>query len=121
MVVRGDLDLAAGQLLHWMISAVMAEFQLEGFSSERNAGELMAQANSENRLPSHQAANVIDRICAGLGIARAVRQEHSIGLQSHHVLRRSLRWDNRHLAAFSPQLAQNVLLDAEVIGDHVEA
>src|SRR5208282_5391533 len=121
MVVRGDFDLAGGQLLHGMISAVVAEFQLEGLASERYADELMAQANSEDWLPSHQAANVVDRVGAGLGISRAVRQEHSVGLQRQHVLRRGLRWDYRHLAALSAQLAHDVLLDAEVIGDYVEA
>src|ERR1700687_558832 len=121
MVMRGDLDLAAGELLYGMIPAVVAEFQLEGLASERYAGELMSQANSENRLPSHQSPNVVDRIRAGLGIARPVRQEHSVGLQGQHVLRRRLRRDYRHLATFSPQFAQNVLLDAEVVGDYVEA
>src|SRR5450759_459805 len=114
--MRGDLDLARGQLLHRMISAVVAEFQLESLSPERDARELMPQANSENRLPSHQPPNVIDRVGAGLGIAWAVRQEHYVGLKSQHVLRRRLPRDDRHLAAFSPQLAQDVLLDAKVIG-----
>src|SRR5208282_4536946 len=121
MVVRGDLDLAAGQLLYRMISAVVAEFQLEGLASERNSDQLMPQADSEDRLPSHQTPNVVDRIGAGLGIARPSRQENAVGLQSQHILRRRLRRDYRHLAAFSPQLAQDVLLDAEVVSDHMEA
>src|ERR1700675_4765998 len=121
MIVRGDLDLAAGQLLHRMISAVVTEFQLEGLPSERDARELMSQANSEDRLASHQAPNVVDRVGAGLGIAWAIREEYAVGLQGQHVLRRGLRRDDRHLTAFSPQFAQYVLLDAEVVGDHVEA
>ena len=52
MVVRGDLDFAAGQLLHRMIAAVVAEFQLKGLASKGNAGELMSQANAEDRLAS---------------------------------------------------------------------
>src|SRR5271155_3949641 len=99
MVVRGDLDLAAGQLLHWMIPAVVAEFQLEGFTSERDAGNLVSQTNPENRLPSHQASNVVDGVRTGLGIARPVRQKNAVGLQRQHVLRRRLRWDYRHFAA----------------------
>src|ERR1700687_4971823 len=67
MVMRGDLDLAARQLLGRMIPAVVAEFQLEGLPSERNSGELMSEANSENRLASHQAANVADRLGQGRG------------------------------------------------------
>src|SRR5208282_5977249 len=90
-------------------------------ASERNSHQLMAQANSENRLPSHQAPDVVDRIGTGLGIARAVRQEHSVGLQRQHVLGCRLRRDYRYLAAFSAELAQDVLLDAEIVGDYVEA
>src|SRR6266436_9720726 len=104
-----------------MISAVVAELQLEGLPSERNSDQLMSEADSKNRLSSHQAPNVVDGVRAGLGIAWAVRQEHAVGLQGQHVLRRGLRRDDRHLAAFSAQLTQNVLLDADVVGDHVEA
>src|ERR1700682_4657022 len=103
MIMRSDLNLAARQLLNRMIPAMVAEFQLEGLASESDAGELMSQANSKNWLASHQAPNVVDRISAWFGIARAVRQKHSVGLQRQHVLRRRLRRDNCHLAAFSAQ------------------
>src|ERR1035441_7859122 len=81
----------------------------------------MSQADSEDRLASHQSPYVVDRVGAGLGVTGAVRQKNSVGLQREHVLCRRLRWNHRHLAAFSAQLAQDVLLDAEVVGDHVEA
>src|ERR1035438_1031962 len=81
----------------------------------------MSQADSENRLSSHQAPNVVNRVGAGLGIARPVRQKYAVGLQGQYILRGRLRWDYCHLAAFSAQLAQDVLLDAEVVGDYVEA
>ena len=35
VVLRGDLDLARGQILHRMVAAAMAEFELECFSAER--------------------------------------------------------------------------------------
>src|SRR5208283_184156 len=104
-----------------MISAVVAEFQLEGLASEGYAGELMAEADSENRLASHQAANVVYRVGAGLGISRTVRQEDSVGLQGEPVLGCCLRRDYRHLAAFSAQFAEDVLFDAKVVGDYVDA
>src|SRR5271169_6234523 len=118
--MRGDLNLAARELLHRMIPTMVAEFQLEGFASQRNSDQLMSQADSENRLPSHQATNVVDRVGAGLGISRAIRKKHAVRLQRQHVLRRRLSRDDRHLAAFSAQFAQNVLLDAEIIGDYVK-
>src|SRR5260370_35833279 len=50
VVMRGNLDLAAGHLLHWMISAWVAEFQLEGLASDLNSDYLMPQSDSEDRL-----------------------------------------------------------------------
>src|ERR1700716_3913670 len=78
MVVRRDFNLASGQLLHWMVPAMMAKLQLEGLATECDTGELMTQTDPENRLPSHQSADRIDRIRTRLGIARPVRQEHSV-------------------------------------------
>src|ERR1700684_4336159 len=74
MVVRRDLDLAGTQLLHRMVAAMMSELQFERLATKRNAGELMSQANAENRLPSHQPANRIHRIGTGLGIAGTIRE-----------------------------------------------
>src|SRR4051794_22765518 len=81
----------------------------------------MSQADSEDRLAAHQAADVVYRVGAGFGIAGAVGEKNSVGLQRQHVFRWSLRRDNRHLATFAAQLAQDVVLDAEVVGDYVEA
>src|SRR5258708_39497064 len=108
MFTAGNLNFAAGELLYRMISAMVAEFQLESLASERDAGKLMSQADSEDRLASHQAPNIVDRVSAGFGIARAVRQKHAIGLQRQHILGRGLRRSDRHLAAFSSQLPQDV-------------
>src|SRR4030081_1317821 len=99
-----------------MIPAMVAEFQLEGLASERDAGQLMSKADSEDGLAAHETANIVDRVGAGLRIARAIRQEHSVGLQRQHVFRCRLRRDNRYLASFSAKLSQDVLLDAKVIG-----
>src|SRR5208282_809778 len=104
-----------------MIPAMVSEFQLKGFASESDAGDLMAQADSKNWLPSHQAPYIVNRVRARLRIARSIRQKHAVGLQGQHVFRRSLCWNYRYLAAFPAQLAQNILLDAEVISDYVEA
>src|SRR5580700_116886 len=120
MIVGGYLDLAAGQLLYRVIPSVVTEFQLEGLTSKRNTRDLMAQADSKDRLPSHQPQNVIDRVGARFRISWSVRQEYTVGLQGQHVLRRHLRWDDCHLAAFSSQLAQDVLLDPEIVSHYVK-
>ncbi len=89
MIVRRDLDLAGVQLLHRMIAAVMPELQLESFAAQRNPRKLMAQTDAEDRLPSHQPADVIHRIGAWLGIAGAVRQKDAVRLQRQHVFRQA--------------------------------
>src|ERR1017187_1271375 len=121
VVMCGDFDLSARQLLHRMIPAMVAELQLEGLASQSNARELMPQTNPEDWLPSHQPPNIVDRVSTRLRIAWPVRQEHAVWLQRQYVLRRRLRRDHRHLAAISAQFAQDVLLDAEVVGNDVEA
>src|SRR5438445_697131 len=78
VVVGRYLDFARLQLLHGMISAMVAEFQLIGLSPQSNSYELMPQANSEYRLPSHETFYVVHRIRAWLGVARTIGQEHSI-------------------------------------------
>src|SRR5215469_16271083 len=104
-----------------MIAAVVSEFQLECLSAQRDARELMPQADSENRLAAHQAANRVDRIRTWFRIAGAVRQEDSIRLQCEYIFRWSLRRNDGDFASLTAQLAQNVLLDSEVIGDHVKS
>ena len=53
-------------------------------------------------------------------IARAVRQEHAVGLERQDVLGRSLGRHHRHLAARPGEQAQDVALDAVVDRHHVE-
>src|ERR1051326_6348750 len=98
-----------------MISAVVAEFQFVGFATDGDARQLMSETDSKNWLASHQAADVVHRVGAGLGIAGAVGEEHSIGLEREHIFRGSLRRNNRDLAALAAQLAQDVVLDPEVV------
>src|SRR5580700_6614837 len=80
----------------------------------------MTQADSEDGLAAHQAADVIDCVGAGLGIAGAVGEEDSVRLQGQNVFGSGLRGDYRYLTAFAAQFAQDVLLDAVVVGDYVE-
>src|SRR5207245_1565343 len=104
-----------------MISAVMSKFQLVGFSTQSDARELMSQADTEDGLPSHEAADVIYRIGAGLGIAWAVREEHAVRFQGEHIFCWSLRRNHRYFATLTAQFAQDVLLDSVIVSYDVEA
>src|SRR6185437_7691549 len=103
MVVRGDFNLSGVQLLHWMISAVVAEFQLESLSAERNSCELMSKTNSEDRLATHQAANVVHGVRARFGIAGPIREKHTVRLERENIFGGSLRGNDRYLAALAAQ------------------
>jgi len=48
VILRGDFHLLGQQILYGMIRTVMAEFQLEGFSAESEAAQLVAEANAEH-------------------------------------------------------------------------
>ena len=65
---------------HRLIRAAMAELQLVRLAAERQAEQLMAETDAEDRLLAEQAANRVDRVVERLGIAGAVREEHAVGL-----------------------------------------
>src|SRR5712691_3982029 len=115
-----NFDFAALQLLHRVIAAVMSEFQLVGLAAERDTDELMSKADAEDRLATHQATDVVHCVSARLGIAGTVRQEHAIRLQREHIFCCGLRRHYSDLAAFTAQLAQNVLLDPKIVRNHVK-
>src|SRR5664280_3736218 len=103
MVMRGDLDLACLHLLHRMIAAVVTEAQFVSLSTQRDANQLMSEADAEDGHAPHQPANAL--LCVGhrLGIARAVRQEDAIRLEREHVLRAGRGGNHSYAAALANQ------------------
>src|ERR1700691_2603370 len=81
----------------------------------------MPEAYSEDWQASHEAANVVYRIGTWLRVTGAVREKHAIRLHREHIFCRSLRRDYSHLAAFTAQLAQNVLLNPVIVSNHVKS
>src|ERR1041385_3950346 len=59
-------------------------------------------------------------VVARLGVARAVGEEHAVGLHLQHVLGRRLRRDDRDASAAVGEHAQDVALDAVIESDDVE-
>ena len=102
-----------------MIAAVVAELQLVGLAAEGEADQLVAEADAEDRDTTHQAADVFLGVGAGLGVAGAVGEEDAVGLEGEHVFGVGFRGHDGDTAAAADQLAQDVVLDAEVVGDDV--
>ena len=82
----------------------------------------MAQADAEGGDAGvDQLARRPDRIVAGFRVAGAVGQEDAVRLERQYLLGRGLRRHHRDAAAAAGQHAQDVALDAEVVGHHVPA
>ena len=122
MVLAGDQHAAGVQVLHRVVGAVVAELHLHGARAAGQAEQLVAQADAEGRDVRHdQLADGVDGVVAGRRIAGAVRQEHAVRLEREHFLGRGLRRHHGHAAAAVGEHAQDVVLDAVVVGDDVEA
>ncbi len=58
VVLRGDGDLAGGEVLDGLIAAVMAEFEFEGLPAKGVAEDLVAEADAEDRRAADEGATV---------------------------------------------------------------
>ena len=120
VVLARDAHAAVVQVLDRVVRAVVAELHLEGFRARSQRHDLVAQADPEGGVAGlDQVARRLDRVVAGLGVAGAVGEEHAVGLELLHLLRRGLRRNDRDLAAAFGQHAQDVLLHAVVERDDV--
>src|SRR5271168_1861810 len=118
MVLRRDFHFLRGEIFYRVGRAVMAELQFECAAAESEPAKLVAQADAENRHAANELANVCDGVADRFGIAGAVREENAIRFQGKHILGGSLCGDDRHSATMVYKKAQNILLDAEIVGDH---
>src|SRR6185436_21000857 len=74
MVLAGDDHLPSVEILHRMVSAVVAELHLQRLRAGGEAHDLVAKADAEDR-DARGVENLADRldgVVAGLGVARAV-------------------------------------------------
>src|SRR5713226_10660731 len=90
VILRGDFYLLGEQILDGMIRTMVAELQLEGFSAQGEAAQLVAEANAEHRDAPDELANILDGVADGFGIARAIREENAIGTHAQDFFRRGL-------------------------------
>src|SRR6202789_501645 len=100
-----------------MIGPVMPELHLHGFGAARQTQQLVAKTDAEDRhVGLQEARNGAYGIVAGLGVTRPVTQENTVRIHCKYLICRSLCRHNRHAATVLREDAQNVALDAEVVG-----
>ncbi|MNS94212.1 hypothetical protein D3C72_1284230 [compost metagenome] len=104
-----------------MVGSVVAVLHLEGLGTHCQGHDLVAQADTERgHATVHDLACGHDGVIAGLWVTRAVGQEDTIRLVLEHVGGRGLGRHHGHAAAALGQHAQNIALDAVVVGHHME-
>src|ERR1019366_8073501 len=103
-----------------VIAPVVSELQLVGLAAEGEAGKLVAEADAEDRNAAKELANGADCILDRLWVAWTVGKKDAVGLQFQHVLGSGLRREYCNAAALSGEHAKDVVLDAEIIGHHMQ-
>ncbi len=116
VILGGDFHFLRKQILYRMIRTVMAELQFEGFSAQREAAELMSEANTEDRNAAEELLNILDGVADWLRVAGTIRKKNSVRLKVENVLGRRLRRNYPDVAVVINQKPQNILLDTEIVG-----
>src|SRR2546430_3053561 len=120
VVLRRDKYLSRRKIAHWMVPAPMPIRQLHRFPSEGQTQQLVAQADAKNR--NAAVGEVPDRgdgVADGGGVARAVRQEDTVGSEVPDRRGRRRRGDDRHATSLLDEEPQDVALHPVVERDDV--
>ena len=120
MVLRGDLDPFSGQVLHGMVTAMVAEFKFVRPAAHRQAEDLVAEADPEYRFFPDQLLSRLYRVCDRPGVAWAVAQNYAVGVRFEHSLRRRLGGDDCHVKTCLDKVSQYIELDPEIVDDDGE-
>ncbi|MND93249.1 hypothetical protein D3C80_854310 [compost metagenome] len=120
VVLTGDHYHASVQVLDWVVGAMVTMTHFHGLGTGGQGQQLVAQADTEHwGLGFEDFLDRLDRVVAWLRITRAVGQEHAIRVECQDFAGRGLCRHDGQAAAASNQHAQDVQLDAKVVGDHV--
>ena len=117
VVLGRDINPARFEVFHRLVTAPVAEMQLERARTERPGDHLVAQTDTHHRDPACKALRRFDRAFQQYGIARPRRQHHTVRVMGQDFFSRCIVGDNDHLATTCPERPQDVQLHP-VIADH---
>ena len=110
-----DRDLLRREILAWLIAAVVTELEFAGATPERQAEDLVSEANAKGGLRANEFPHVFPYAFDSGGIARAVRKEDRVGVERQDFGGRGRRRDHGHVKAMIGKQTQDVLFNAEVV------
>ena len=120
MVLARDVDALSLEIHHRVVAAVVAEFHLEGLTAAGKAHDLMPEADTEEGDLLFKAhARRFDGVGAGLGVTGPVGEEDAVRIHRENLRHGRGRGHHGHFHAALGHLAQNVALDAEVVGNNL--
>ncbi|MNM58894.1 hypothetical protein D3C81_701360 [compost metagenome] len=120
VVLGGDHDGVVVQAFHRVVGTVMAELHLDGLGTGGQTQQLVTQADAEHRgVGPKEGLDGLDGVVARLGVTGAVGEEDAIRVQRQHLGGRGLGRHYCQAAAAVHQHAQDIALDAKVVGHHV--
>ena len=115
VVLGGDLDAAALQVLDRVVGAAVAEGQLEGLEAERPAEQLVAEADAPHGPPPDELAQRLDDVVERRRVAGAVGEEDRVGIAPRAAAAALARARiQRDARAAREQVAHDRALDAGV-------
>ena len=121
VVLSGNHHYIVIDIFNRVVTAVVAEFHLNGLRAARQRQQLMAETDAKDRnIGGEEFFNRRDGVIARRRVARAVRQENTVRIQLKHVFCRRLRRNDSQAAAAVNQHPQDIALGAEVISHDVE-
>ena len=99
VVLGGDVDPPRLQVFDRVVGTAVAEGELVGLEADGTTEQLVAEADPEDRLVADQAADRVDDVVEGGGIAGAVGEEDDVGLLGQDLLGGAGAGQQRQLAA----------------------
>ena len=120
MILRGDFNLPCLFLPHWLVDAVMAEFQFFRFSPGSLSEDLVPQADAKDRQFSQDRGCRCHQVGEGRRISRTIGKKNPIGSPGKDVLSCCCCRQDDDLTSSCFQVAEDVVFNSAVDDDDAE-
>ena len=116
VVLCRDFNLAGLHIHNRQVGAMIAERQLDSPAPQGQTEQLMTEADTEDRFFTDQLPDLLLHLYERFRITGTVGEEDSVRVHGQSLFGRERGRNHRHITAGIHQTAQNVELDAEIVG-----